>query len=242
MPRAEPREAAPADELERAHAQFRTYTANAGAVLLVLVATVIGILATTMSLKLPDSWPGGAVFAVILAILAAFFGAMVWVIGSLIRRQVVYTVTAEGIREEVSCRRSRVRERDISWGEVHSYRSYTQWFSGLDLLRLRTARGKVALCSAKDERVAAEFDHFRRNALRHLRANGVPEARPSRVVRAATRVVGWALLGVVVVIPVYALSMPADQRPDLWWVRWLVVVGLLGPLIGNALGRPAAGE
>lgn len=223
--------------------EYRTQVTRVGLLLLIMLGTVVGVMVTSMSLtRIADTWNDVALYAAIITILVVFFGGMVLLIRLLATRQVVYSLSEDGIREETHRRGRKPRVREVAWSDVQSYRAYTQVYSDLDFLRMRTTQGRFAIHSAKDETTQAAFSAFRDAALFHLQARGIPATRPSAARQLTMRVLGWGLLAFLILTPVYVLSMPRDQRPEIWWLRWMVLLGLASPFISAMLRAGRARE
>lgn len=216
--------------------EYRTQVSRTLTVVLILAATVLAVMITAMSLTaVAYGWSERAILAAVVAILVAGFGGMFVLVRRFGARDVVYTASERGLREAVQGRGEAARTLEVAWSEVREYAAGEQLSSGLEFLRLRLGREVVTILSREGDGAKATFARFRDEVVSALQAHGVREARPSAARRTGARALGWGLLALVVAAPVYALSLPAQDRPEMWWLRWLMLVALATPFIGRAL-------
>lgn len=222
-------------------AEYRTTVARWGLLLFILVGCVAGMMGTFGGLTLvAEGWPEVALMAVIIVFMVVWLGGMVLAMRRFAQYDTVYTASADGLREEARPRGRERRVREIAWDEVVTFTSGRGVMTGLGYLRLRTRQGQWKITATGEEKRIEEFQRFREAVESHLQALAVPARGESRLARLSRRGFGLFLAGMVVAFPVYAFSLPAAERPEMWGLRWLILFGLSLPIILRTLGGDRA--
>lgn len=217
--------------------EYRTGLARWGLMMALLTGSVAGMMASFGALTLvADGWSELALMSLILAIMGVWLGGMAFGMRRFAQRSAVYTLSHSGVGEVIHGRRGAARTRELSWSEITSYTSGRQVTTGLGYLRLRTAGCDWKIGCLAGDRAAAAFSRFRDAALQQLQAHGVPAAPESPLARTALGIVGLGLAAMLVALPIYALSLPESERPEMWGLRWFVLFGLSVPILTRALG------
>lgn len=214
---------------------YNAQLARGGRIAAVVASTLL-LTVLALALSAPVLAKASALGATLLVITMLVFGfvLMIWGFRRWGSALAAYVVDDAGVREEVRAGGRTLRVRALAWDDIEEYRAGVKAVSGIAYLELRGKAAPLHIRSVPGTDVRSEFSPLRELVVSHLEKRGVPRAAPSAFSSLWPRVLGAGMLVFLVGILGYVLLLPAGDRPDQWWLRWLFLAAVSSALIGKA--------